>query len=268
MGQWIVVRDDELYHHGIKGQKWGIRRYQNEDGSLTPEGVKRYGTVENFEKAQKRNKIIRNVAIGTGAAAAVAGGAVLAYNINKNRKIDTQRAQQKLKFLNSKDSEGNRILGLGGLSAKEQRALDRGNKTIFKNRAKGMGLDQAATLYDKTTERMKNVTDPKKLKQLNAYRNALGKQVGKKATGGIVRNIGSMPISAAREAAGDKGKEFFGNMASTFWKTPVSKVGIGIGSAAGSALVGYGVKRLKDKTREETGDEELASYMWQNPNKK
>lgn len=32
----------ELYHHGIKGQKWGIRRFQNEDGSLTEEGRKRY----------------------------------------------------------------------------------------------------------------------------------------------------------------------------------------------------------------------------------
>jgi hypothetical protein len=32
----------ELYHYGIKGQKWGIRRYQNEDGTLTPEGKKRY----------------------------------------------------------------------------------------------------------------------------------------------------------------------------------------------------------------------------------
>lgn len=31
----------ELKHHGIKGQKWGIRRYQNEDGSLTEEGKKR-----------------------------------------------------------------------------------------------------------------------------------------------------------------------------------------------------------------------------------
>lgn len=34
---------DELYHHGIKGQKWGIRRFQNPDGTLTPEGRKRYG---------------------------------------------------------------------------------------------------------------------------------------------------------------------------------------------------------------------------------
>lgn len=31
----------ELYHYGIKGQKWGVRRYQNEDGSYTREGLKR-----------------------------------------------------------------------------------------------------------------------------------------------------------------------------------------------------------------------------------
>ena len=33
---------DELYHHGIKGQRWGIRRYQNQDGSVTAAGALRY----------------------------------------------------------------------------------------------------------------------------------------------------------------------------------------------------------------------------------
>lgn len=33
---------NELEHHGIKGQKWGIRRYQNKDGSYTDDGRKRY----------------------------------------------------------------------------------------------------------------------------------------------------------------------------------------------------------------------------------
>lgn len=42
--------NEELKHHGIKGMKWGVRRFQNADGSLTPAGKKRYDSKENFEK--------------------------------------------------------------------------------------------------------------------------------------------------------------------------------------------------------------------------
>ena len=39
----IEIYNNELFHFGTKGQKWGIRRYQNEDGTLTQLGRQRYG---------------------------------------------------------------------------------------------------------------------------------------------------------------------------------------------------------------------------------
>lgn len=47
-------KTDSLCHHGIKGQRWGVRRFQNEDGSLTPAGEKRYNQ-ETAVKIAKTN---------------------------------------------------------------------------------------------------------------------------------------------------------------------------------------------------------------------
>ena len=45
-----------LAHHGIKGQQWGNRRFQNEDGSLTPEGKERYSNIESArERLNEKN---------------------------------------------------------------------------------------------------------------------------------------------------------------------------------------------------------------------
>ena len=48
-----MVRSEELYHWGIKGQKWGVRRYQNPDGTLTAAGKKRYGDGEGTDGNDK-----------------------------------------------------------------------------------------------------------------------------------------------------------------------------------------------------------------------
>lgn len=61
MSNYILI-NGTLYHHGIKGQKWGNRRWQNEDGSLTPAGREHYGYGEartklyNAKQAYKQAK--------------------------------------------------------------------------------------------------------------------------------------------------------------------------------------------------------------------
>lgn len=54
MNYHIVVVGEDICHHGIKGQKWGVRRYQNEDGSLTSAGIKRYAN-KNLSEAKTLN---------------------------------------------------------------------------------------------------------------------------------------------------------------------------------------------------------------------
>ena len=70
----------ELYHHGIKGQRWGVRRFQNKDGSLTPRGRKRYSDDSGDKKKdtedekkgltdkQKKAIIAGAAVVGTGLA--------------------------------------------------------------------------------------------------------------------------------------------------------------------------------------------------------
>jgi len=46
-----------LIHYGIEGQKWGVRRFQNEDGTLTEEGIRRYGKLlDKSEKSERYKK--------------------------------------------------------------------------------------------------------------------------------------------------------------------------------------------------------------------
>ena len=85
-----------LAHHGIKGQKWGVRRYQNADGSLTPAGKKRYYNDDGSPTSSGLSAIYRN-------------------KIN----IRDQREMQK-KFHDSKNKKENEFTNSQYLSADEK----------------------------------------------------------------------------------------------------------------------------------------------------
>lgn len=53
----IIHKADELTHWGVKGMRWGVRRYQNKDGSLTPRGKKRY--QDELKKVREQEKVLK-----------------------------------------------------------------------------------------------------------------------------------------------------------------------------------------------------------------
>ena len=70
---------DELYHHGIKGQKWGVRRYQNADGTWTAAGKIRYGVSK---AAEKTANVVKKTGKAVGSVAKKAGSRI-AYAYKK-----------------------------------------------------------------------------------------------------------------------------------------------------------------------------------------
>lgn len=97
--EYITI-NGELYHHGVKGQKWGVRRYQNKDGSLTPAGKKR---IRNTTGRDDSNKI----RYGSTSKTSIKSKADI------DKEITTLKAEN---AANGKAAAGLALMGVGGLS--------------------------------------------------------------------------------------------------------------------------------------------------------
>lgn len=91
---------DFLAHYGIKGQKWGIRRYQNPDGTLTEEGKKRQRLNDtNSNKSEKAKRIAKTALIAAGAVTLAGAAAYVGYRTRNVRKESIQKLIQEYKVL-------------------------------------------------------------------------------------------------------------------------------------------------------------------------
>lgn len=100
-----------LAHHGIKGQRWGVRRYQNEDGTLTPEGKQRYkrysNQINNDLRTVTKAVAMRNMA-RMSAQSTNDRGAVLAYSsdIDRYNSIANSAYRSAVKTVDKAKKEG------------------------------------------------------------------------------------------------------------------------------------------------------------------
>jgi hypothetical protein len=105
-----------LAHYGIKGQRWGVRRFQNEDGTLTDIGQKRYGSVNELEKDYRKADAQGAKAILDGSSSSLNTAANAVGNIGKNKsktvktqdysKLSDSELREKINRLNMEKSYG------------------------------------------------------------------------------------------------------------------------------------------------------------------
>lgn len=142
------VFDDELYHHGIQGQRWGFRRFQNEDGSWTPEGRERYGEGGARSKSDVQKY-----------------KAKVSYNTQKY-KADLRSKSQKEKDIRSAKEERLRIkenAKTTRLARKEQGKFDRLNKKEEAKLSKNSGPSKFGKTKNMSDDDLQKAIDRLKL---------------------------------------------------------------------------------------------------------
>lgn len=171
--------DSELYHHGILGQKWGVRRFQNKDGSLTKAGIQRYGTAENFNRYQAMRKPVKYMSDAElnqfisrkrlesqfqelNKPSLLKSGeriiSTLAKNAENKRNYELQRENNRVKIIESENAA--KVAKQEQKKAKEERKQKRAEAWMYESSAKT--AEMKARLQDAKANKIRAKTERKK----------------------------------------------------------------------------------------------------------
>lgn len=172
-----------LVHHGIKNQRWGFRRYQNPDGSLTPAGRARYAKKE--EKLNAKKEVIK-------------------------RKQATEASKEELRNLK-------RDLKNQKLAAKEERLRDKAEARERKENIKALESESKSIkdlkrkdISKMSTEELNTLVNRLALEKRYSDLTPEQKSLGKKFMDGVMESAGGAGKQLLKDYITDKGKGLLG----------------------------------------------------------